>query len=145
MNTRWKGRGRPGAASLVIGALVAGTLCGTAHAAPGSGGGAANPPWPNVAEIAAPSGHPEVAQRQALGCTVVGLGVTGVAVASGVVATAGSAGSGAVPVGAMVGEIITYFGAGCTIGAFLANLYPVMWPPAQDVGARDAIYQDIGG
>ena len=137
MSTRWIGRG---AAALVIGALMTGTPSGTALAAPGSGGGGGNAPWPNVAEIATPSGDPAVAQRQALGCTVVGLGVTGVAVASGAVATARSGGGGAVPVGAMVGEIVTYFGAGCTIGAYLAGLFA---PAARSVAGSAA--DDIGG
>ncbi|PWC52735.1 hypothetical protein TSO221_13135 [Azospirillum sp. TSO22-1] len=115
----------------MAGALLAGAVPVSALAAPGggAGGGAGGPfPWSMATELTSPSANPEVAQRQALGCTLVGLGVTGVAVASGALASAGSAGSGTVAVGAMVGEIVTYFGAGCSIGAFLAGLFSMGRP-----------------
>ncbi|HYH37426.1 MAG TPA: hypothetical protein VD860_04325 [Azospirillum sp.] len=136
--------GRRAAAAAVAGALLAGAVPAPALAAPGGGGGAGGGaggpfPWSMATELTSPSANPEVAQRQALGCTLVGLGVTGVAVASGALASAGSGGPGAVAVGAMVGEIVTYFGAGCSIGAFLAGLFSMGRPAATTAAA------DVGG
>lgn len=132
MRTRWAERGRRGLAGLALVALLAGTLPGPAAAASASGG--ASTSWPALAEIATPSRHPEVAQRQALGCALVGLGVTGVAVASGALTVAGTGGTAVVPASAVLGGIVTYFGAGCTIGAFLGGLFLFGYPVAEDVG-----------
>ncbi len=74
-----------------------------------------------VVDMPTLSNEPRVAQRQALGCSVVGLGLTGVALASGVAATGG----GAVAGGPAVAELLAYFGAGCTMGAFIATAFSV--------------------
>jgi hypothetical protein len=126
------GRGQRAVAVALLAATLAGNASGPAFAASSSGGSGISRFVEK--DITAPSPNPEMAQRQAVGCTVVGLGVTGVAVASGALAMTGSGGSGFVPVSAAIGQIITYFGAGCTIGAFLAGLFPVRQPAFEDVG-----------
>lgn len=112
-------RGRRGTAAMLVFAALTAAL-------PGSAAGAANTDsavsWPMLAEIASPSGQREVAERQAAGCALLGLGVTGLAMASGALTAAGTGGTAAVPVGVVLGEVVAYFGAGCTIGAFLATL-----------------------
>ena len=83
------------------------------------------------ANLPALSADPEVAQRQALGCGIVGLGAAGVALASGMVMTVGSGGAAA-PASVVIGELLAYFGAGCTVGAFLATALPAS-PPTADI------------
>ncbi|WP_448191845.1 hypothetical protein [Azospirillum sp. sgz301742] len=131
MGTLEFGRGQRLAAAVLLAAMLAGAASGSAVAASASDGNRFSRLMET--EIAAPSSNPEMAQRQALGCTLVGLGVTGIAVASGAL-TVGPAASGLIPVGAAIGGIITYFGAGCTIGAFLAGLFPVYPSPATGIG-----------
>ena len=132
MGTLEIGRGQRSLAAVLLATMLVGATSGPAVAAsePRASG------FSRLMEtdLAAPSSNPEMAQRQAVGCTLVGLGVTGVAVASGTLAAAGSGGSGVVPVSAAIGQIITYFGAGCTIGAFLAGLFPVHPPVLGDIG-----------
>lgn len=120
MKGRWVERGRGFATVAVLAVIFTGIGFGPAV---GAGGGDVtnNIPRPLIMEMAPPPVTPDMAQRQAMGCTVVGLGLTGVAMMSGALATAGA---GGVPVGAAFGEIVTYFGTGCTIGAFLAGLFP---------------------
>ncbi|AWK86934.1 hypothetical protein [Azospirillum thermophilum] len=81
------------------------------------------------------SSRPEIAQRQAIGCSVVGLGVTGLALASGTMATAGG-GATAAPA---VAELLAFFGAGCTMGAFIATAFPPGAPaPEAPAPARES-------
>ncbi|PWC90096.1 hypothetical protein TSH100_03690 [Azospirillum sp. TSH100] len=119
------------AASMIIAASVAAS---PALAAAAAGSGSGNGSWPALAEIATPSGEREVAERQAAGCALLGLGVTGLAVASGALTAAGTGGAGAAPVGAALGEVVAYFGAGCTIGAFLSALPLFGYAPADASG-----------
>lgn len=128
-------QGRRGVVSAMVAAMVIVTSAAAspalAAAAAGSGGGGVS--WPALAEIATPSGQREVAERQAAGCALLGLGVTGLAMASGALTAAGTGGA-AVPVGAALGEVVAYFGAGCTIGAFLATLPLFGYAPADASG-----------
>lgn len=136
MGIRWTKRG---VAAILLAAALTGAPAGAAVAAGGpaaGGAGGHNFSWPMGAEFAAPVADHDVARRQALGCTVVGLGVTGLAMASGAMATAGSGGTAAVPIGTVVGEILAYFGAGCTIGAFLAGLFPATGADTVEVGGE---------
>lgn len=110
------------AAALLIAGLLASGGLSSAHAT-----GTTQPESGLPTDLPTLSSEPEVAQRQALGCTVVGLGLTGVALASGVVATGGGAAAG----GAVVAELLAYFGAGCTMGAFIATAFPVPGAGAQ--------------
>lgn len=103
------------AALLVTGFLASGAL------SPAHANGTAQPGTGLAPDLPTLSSEPEVAQRQALGCTVVGLGLTGMALASGVVATGGGAAAG----GPVVAELLAYFGAGCTMGAFIATAFPM--------------------
>lgn len=129
-------QGRRGVASAVLAAMAVVTSAAIspalAAAAAGSGGGGVS--WPALAEIATPSGQREVAERQAAGCALLGLGVTGLAMASGALTAAGTGGAVAAPVGAALGEVVAYFGAGCTIGAFLAALPLFGYAPADASG-----------
>jgi hypothetical protein len=110
--------------------IVTSAAAAPALAAAGAGSGGGGVSWPALAEIATPSGQREVAERQAAGCALLGLGVTGLAMASGALTAAGTGGAVAAPVGAALGEVVAYFGAGCTIGAFLAALPLFGYEPA---------------
>ncbi len=122
------GCGRFGVAAALLMAALAGATPASAASTSNIGGGGIS--WPALAEIATPSGQREVAERQAAGCALLGLGVTGLAMASGALTTAGTGGAAAVPVGVALGEVVAYFGAGCTIGAFLAALPLFGFEPA---------------
>ena len=74
------------------------------------------------AEFPTLSTEPALAQRQAVGCSIVGLGLTGLALATGMAATSGGAAAASGP---MVAELLAYFGAGCTMGAFIATAFPM--------------------
>ncbi|PWC31244.1 hypothetical protein TSO352_31110 [Azospirillum sp. TSO35-2] len=125
---------------MVAGLLFAGlTMVGGAQAAESGRAAVGGAPFRHLMEdsIVVPSANPGMAQRQAVGCTLGGFGVAGIAITSGAMAAAGAAGA-AMPVGVAMNELIAYFGAGCTIGAFLAGLFP----PAP---APDTAMADIGG
>lgn len=128
MPIRRIGNGRLGFAVAMVVVALAGAAPASAATASSPGNGAVS--WPALAEIATPSGQREVAERQAAGCALLGLGVTGLAMASGALTAAGTGGAAAVPIGAALGEVVSYFGAGCTIGAFLAALPLFGYAPA---------------
>ncbi|MBP2229283.1 hypothetical protein J2847_002577 [Azospirillum agricola] len=104
---------RPALAVLLLTGLLASATLSPAHANTGGENGASGLP----ADFPTLSSEPVLAQRQAMGCSVVGLGLTGLALASGVAGTGGVGGP-------VVGQILTYFGAGCTMGVFIATAFP---------------------
>lgn len=81
-------------------------------------------------ELPVLSAQPEVAQRQAIGCGIVGFTAAGIALATGAVATVSTGGMMA-PATTVVGELLAYFGAGCSVGAYLAMAYPATEPTAE--------------
>lgn len=141
MPIRRTGCGRLGVGAALVIAALAGAMPASAAGASNVGGGGAS--WPVLADIATPSGQREVAERQAAGCALLGLGVTGLAMASGALTTAGTGGAATVPVGVALGEVVAYFGAGCTIGAFLAALPLFGFEPADN--KREPAAPDAAG
>lgn len=83
-------------------------------------------------ELPVLSPQPEVAQRQAVGCGIVGFTAAGIALATGAVATAGTGGMMA-PATTVVGELLAYFGAGCSVGAYLAGAFPAAEPTTEAI------------
>lgn len=120
---------RPALAALLVTGFLAGWSVPAAHA-----NGVVQPGTGLAPDLPTLSNEPEIAQRQALGCTVVGLGLTGVALASGMAATGGGAAAG----GPVVAELLAYFGAGCTMGAFIATAFPVPGASAEPTAPAQA-------